>query len=490
MDSFFLRTVRDPFGGDIFDARIAHGRIEWGHGLEPDPEDHVVDADGRWLVPGLWDAHAHFDQWAQARSRLDLSGTPSPAAVTQAVGEALKQDRGGNVFFGFGYRASAWQRQPTVTELDAVSGNRPVVLVSGDMHNGWLNSAAMTLLGVPPRDGIFNEDDWFPLFAKLEPLAPDPEAAVRDAARAAAARGVVGMVDLEFAANHDAWVRRSGQSEPLLRVRTGVYPDLLDDVLDRGLASGDALDESGLIRMGPLKIISDGSLGTRTAHCCEPYVGAEDLDHPRGVQNVPPEELNRLLDLAHQGGLDVALHALGDAAVGLALDAFESVGARGSVEHAQVVRPDDLDRMARLGITASVQPAHLIDDRDAMDRLWPDRADRIFAFRTMLDRGVRLAMGSDAPVAPLDPWLAMAAAVHRSGDGRPPWHQEEAITPREAFAASTDGVDRIRSGDAADVLLLDADPFARATSDDAARTLAEMSVAATFVAGRPTHWGL
>ncbi|MDN5655944.1 MAG: amidohydrolase family protein, partial [Kocuria sp.] len=355
---------------------------------------------------------------------------------------------------------------------------------------GWLNSAAMTLLGVPPRDGIFSEDDWFPLFAKLEPLAPDPEAAVRDAARAAAARGVVGIVDLEFAANHDAWVSRSRQSEPLLRVRTGVYPELLDDVLDRGLACGDALDESGLIRMGPLKIISDGSLGTRTAHCCEPYVGAEDLDHPRGVQNVPPEELARLLDLAHQRDLAVALHALGDAAVGLALDAFGSVGARGSVEHAQVVRPDDLDRMARLGVTASVQPAHLLDDRDAMDLLWPDRADRIFAFRTMLDRGVRLAMGSDAPVAPLDPWLAMAAAVHRSGDERPPWHQEEAITSREAFLASTDGVDRIRSGDVADVLLLDSDPFAGATSDDAARTVAGMWVAATFVAGRPTHWNL
>lgn len=488
MSSFLLRNVREAFTREVLDARITDGRIDLASRISPDIGDEVVDAEGRWLVPGLWDAHVHFDQWAQARSRLDLAGTKSPEAVTRLVGDALAHDSGHGVFFGFGYRASEWSRQATVAELDAVTGSRPVALVSGDMHNGWLNSAAMTLVGAPPRDTPFDEDDWFPLFGRLEPWAPDPESAVRDAMKAAAAKGVVGIVDLEFAANHDVWVRRSQNADTKLRVRTGVYPDLVHTVLERGLASGDVLDERGMVRMGPLKIISDGSLGTRTAHCCEPYLGADEMAHPRGVQNVDPQELVRLLGIARSGGLDVALHALGDAAVSHALDAFQITGSRGSIEHAQVVRWEDIDRMSGLGITASVQPAHLLDDRDVMDRLWADRADRSFAFRAMLDRGVRLALGSDAPVAALDPWLAMAAAVYRSGDGRPPWNQQEALSPREALAASTDGVDRLRSGDRGDVLLLDSDPFGGATSEEAARNLSGMRVAATFVDGRPTHW--
>mgnify|MGYP001941439872 CR=1 FL=1 len=491
MHSYLLRQVRDAATGAIVDARLADGRVEMGPSIEPRSSDEVVEADGRWLLPGLWDAHVHFDQWAVSRSRLDLRGAESPEAVTRIVGEAiLARPDDEAVIFGFGYRASVWNRQPTVAELDAVTGSRPAILISGDMHNGWLNSAALALVGVTGIDGLIDEDRWFPLFGLLQPYVPDTESAVRDAMQAASARGVVGIVDLEFAANYDVWPERlSGDPSPL-RVRTGVYPDRLDAVLERGLRSGDALDEFGLVRMGPLKIISDGSLGTRTAHCCDPYLEASDLVNACGVQTVPAEELHRLLGLARTSGLDVALHALGDAAVDLALGAFEQTGARGSIEHAQVIRWDDVDRLAQAGLTASVQPAHLYDDRDVMDRLWADRADRCFAVRTMKERGVNLALGSDAPVSPLDPWLAMAAAVHRSADERGPWHPEQSLTAREALAASTDGVNRIRTGDAADVVLVDRDPFAGDTPEESARNLVDMPVAATFVGGRVTHWGL
>ena len=118
--------------------------------------------------------------------------------------------------------------------------------------------------------------------------------------------------------------------------------------------------------------------------------------------------------------------------------------------------------MAALGVTASVQPAHLLDDRDVSERLWPGRGDRSFALRWMLDDGVRLAMGSDAPVARLDPWLAMAAAVHRTVDDREAWYPEQSITPREALAASTDGWGTVAEGHPADLALLDTDPLAHA----------------------------
>jgi predicted amidohydrolase YtcJ len=139
-------------------------------------------------------------------------------------------------------------------------------------------------------------------------------------------------------------------------------------------------------------------------------------------------------------------------------------------------------------VTASVQPAHLLDDRDVSERLWPGRGDRSFALRWMLDEGVRLTFGSDAPVARLDPWLAMAAAVHRTADDREPWHPEQSITPREALAASTDGWGTVAAGHPADLVLLDDDPLAPAAdAAEAARRLRAARVAATWVAGELVH---
>ena len=144
--------------------------------------------------------------------------------------------------------------------------------------------------------------------------------------------------------------------------------------------------------------------------------------------------------------------------------------------------------MAELGLRASVQPAHLLDDRDLTERIWPGRGDRCFAFRWMLDDGVELALGSDAPVSPLDPWLAIAAAVHRSADGRDPWHAEQSLTPAEALAASVDGQPTVGVGSRGDLVLLDQDPLAVAgTTAETAAALRDMPVALTVVAGRVVH---
>jgi predicted amidohydrolase YtcJ len=150
----------------------------------------------------------------------------------------------------------------------------------------------------------------------------------------------------------------------------------------------------------------------------------------------------------------------------------------------QLVTRTAVKTMARLNLRASVQPAHLLDDRDVTELIWPDRADRCFALRWMLDDGVELALGSDAPVSPLDPWLAIAAAVHRSGDERPAWHPEQALTAREALAASVDGRGSVHAGMPADLVLLDADPLAEhLDTASASVALRSMPVALTMVAG-------
>lgn len=498
MSCLLIRQARVvPVGGasappGVVDVRVVGDRVvEVAPSLRPQPADEVLEAEGRWLVPGLWDQHVHLGQWAANASRLDLSSTTSPEEAVRLVAAEVAARAGetpGTVVQGFGHRTAAWDRQPTVAELDAVSGDVPVVLISGDAHHGWLNSAALRLLDVPPRDDVVEENEWFPVFARLAEVTETREGkrtAYAKVLDAAVRRGIVGIREFEWADNATEWTERSDSGLAVVRVRTATYAGGLADVIAAGRRTGDVLDTAGLVTMGPLKIISDGSLNTRTAFCHDPYVGDDVLEHPRGRANNSPEELVELLATASANGLEVAVHAIGDAAVGIALDAFSHTGARGSIEHAQLVVPGDVVRMGRLGVVASVQPAHLLDDRDVTQQCWPDRADRCFPLRSMLDASVVLALGSDAPVAPLDPWESMAAAVHRSGDDRPEWNSAETITVAEALAGSVDGAGTVRTGSLADLVLVDADPLAGAPSGpEAAARLRGIGVDATVVAGQ------
>ena len=497
MTSFVLRRVRlvdvDGTGAtaEPVDVRITAGVVT-AVGVEVAGADlPEVDADGRWLVPGLWDQHVHLGQWSLSSARLDLGGATSADHAVALVRDRLAQ-RPGLPVIGWGHRPTGWPEEPLVSMLDAIGTDQPVILIAGDGHHAWLNSVALMALALSSREGVVAEGEWFRAYGRLASIIGDdgtgPDA-YRRTLQEAAALGVVGLTDFEFSGGHEEWADRWSTGAALLRIRMATYADGLEGVVAAGLRTGDPLpgcDERA--RMGPLKIISDGSLNTRTAWCCEPYAGPSPLGFPHGQPNQTPEELRALLRRATDSGLTVAVHAIGDRAVGDALDAFAETGARGSIEHAQLVRREDVRRMAELGVTASVQPAHLLDDRDVTERLWPGRGDRSFALRWMLDDGVRLALGSDAPVARLDPWLAMAAAVHRTGDDREPWHPEQAISPREALAASTDGRGTVAAGHPADLALLDTDPLAPCDDPaEAAALLRSVSVHATWVAGELVH---
>ncbi|GAB2973235.1 amidohydrolase [Nocardioides montaniterrae] len=436
-----------------------------------------VDAEGRWLIPGLWDQHVHLGQWAQAGKRLDTSRARSPE---QAI--ALAADRvataPGIPVIGWGHRPATWTRQGTAAELDEVSGITPVILVAGDGHHAWLNSAAQAALGLPHREGVVAEDEWYAAYRLLDGLAPITDADYATTLQQAAAMGVVGLVDLEFVADLDAWRERWGNGCDLLRVRAATYAEGLEPAIDQHLRTGTPLLEGDdRLTMGPLKIISDGSLNTRTAWCHQPYAHDPHPDSPQGAPNVGTHELTALLARAHSHGFEVATHAIGDAAIDQALDAYALTHARGSIEHAQLITDKAIARLAQLPVRASVQPHHLVDDRDLIDLTWPGRGGRAYAFRSLLDAGVELALGSDAPVSPLDPWLAIDAAVRRTGDDRPAWHPEQALTRQEALAASTDGQPMVAVGSRGDLVLLEDDPL----------TTTRPGVALTVVAGRITH---
>ncbi|MDN4612345.1 amidohydrolase [Arthrobacter burdickii] len=476
--------------GDPLDLLIEDGVITAiGETIDSNAAQ-VVEVGGRWVSPGLWDSHVHMGQWALLRQRLDLSSATSAAGAALLVGERLREmpPPAGQPLIGYGFQDGLWPDAPSAELLDAVSADVPVVLVSKDLHTAWLNSPALANHGHAGHPtGLLREQAAFDVNARISAL-PDEhlDAWVADAVQAAAARGVVGIVDLEMTLSIDRWAHRVATGTRGLRVRTGVYAQDLDAVIARGLRTGDVIDGTdGLVTMGPFKIITDGSLNTRTAFCHDPYPGLEGKDGGHGISTVNGNDLVDHLRRASSAGLVPAVHAIGDAANSLVLDAFEEIGCGGSIEHAQLVREEDFGRFAQLGITASVQPEHAMDDRDVADRYWPGRTHRAFAFASLVAAGVRITLGSDAPVAQLDPWVSMAAAVSRARDGREAWHPEQRVLSSVALAASTDGRATLRAGSVADLVISELDPLVAGDQQ-----LRNFQVSATMLDGRWTHFTL
>ena len=449
--------------GEIVDIRIADGLIAEIGRLDGEG----TDLGGRIVVPGLWDNHVHFSQWALSSQRFDLSAATSAAEAAAMVGATAT----GLLFVGVGFRDALWPDEPTVAMLDAATGERPVVLISADLHAAWANSAALLHYGFE-TDGLLREQSAFDLtraVGAVDEVTLDSWAV--QAGQGAAARGVVGFADLEMGWNLDTWQRRRAAGFTTQRVEFAIYTQHLDRAIELGLRTGTRLDD--LLSVGRYKVLTDGSLNTRTAFCSDPYPGSDN----RGLLEVDPEVLRGNMRRAIDAGIEPTVHAIGDAALAVALDAYASLGAGGWVEHAQLVADADVARFAALGVTASVQPEHGMDDRDVADRYWAGRTNRFIPLRSMLDAGATLAFGSDAPVAPLDPWVTMDAAVTRARDGREPWHPEQRISFAEALTASTRST--VEVGQPADLAVLDADP--------ADGSLRSMPVAATLLAGRFTH---
>lgn len=443
----------------------------------------VLEADGAWVIPGLWDNHVHTVQWALAAEREPLGDVSSAAEAVLRMESVAALADGRRV--GSGFRDALWADAPSLEALDARTGEEPTYLINADVHSVWLNSAALRREGFTSPDGMLREEEAFEISRRLNAVDPEhADRAVRLAGERAAARGITGLVDFDMAWNADAWPRRIAAGFAQHRVEFAVYPFDLERAITEGLRTGELwethdapADGRGLVRVGSLKVISDGSLGTRTAACSHPYPGD---DENFGVVTVEPERLIELLTRATGAGLAAAVHAIGDRATTAALDGFTITGASGTIEHAQLVRHADLARFARLGVVASVQPQHALDDRDLVDGYWAHQTAIGYPLAALRDAGAELRFGSDAPVAPLDPWLAIAAAVSRTDDRREAWHPEERLSVDDALRASVRS--SIRPGEPADLVLCGRSPAASSGAQ-----LREMPILATVLGGRITH---
>lgn len=476
------------FGGDPVDIVIRDGVIAeivpaGSLSGEGTAEGETVDVSGRWIGPGMWDSHVHFTQHVIRRSRVDLTGTTSAVDVLATARRALDSGHPllNGMLMGYGFRDGLWEEPASLAAIEAAIPEVPVVLVSGDLHCGWMNRAAAARLGVElDETGLLREGPWIEVHHSMDQTDALPLSAYREAADAAASRGVVGVVEFESADNVAEWRARVEGGVTNLRVEAAVWPDRLEQVIAAGWRTGDPIDEHGLVRFGRLKVVVDGSLNTRTAWCWDPYPGM-DPSHPLacGMESVPVSELRRLLERARDAGIDAAVHAIGDRANSEVLDTFAELGMRGVIEHAQLVREDDFARFAELGLIASVQPEHAMDDRDVADHHWAGRTDRAFAFGSLHRAGAELRLGSDAPVAPLDPWISISAATARSRGEREAWHPEQQVPLDVALAASTRST--LAVGQPADLVITGRDPYASDRDE-----LRDMPVAATLLGGRFT----
>jgi predicted amidohydrolase YtcJ len=475
------------------------------------PGGEVLDLGGRCVLPGLADSHIHFTWYALSRRALDLGGATTLDEVLALVAERARETTPGEWILGLRWDQERWpeRRFPTAADLDRAAPEHPVMLRAKSGHASVANSLALRLAGItagtpdPPGgrigrdaegrpDGMFFEDSAMGLIADLVPR-PGPEetdSALREAFPSAWRVGLTAIHDMDRPPAFAACQRLHARQELGLRVVKYLPADALDCALEVGLRAG--LGDEWL-RVGGIKVFADGALGPRTAAMLAPYEG-----EPGNVGVVTTDEgtLRALARKAIAGGLPLAVHAIGDRANRIVLDALAEIGTGGlrhRIEHVQLLHPDDMGRLARLGVVASMQPIHATQDCEMADRYWGDRCATGYAWRSLLEAGTALAFGSDCPVEDLNPFLGIHAAVTRrridSFPGPEGWYPEQRLTVEEAVRAYTLGAayaagleDRLGSlapGKLADLVVLGRDIF---TCDPMA--IAGAQVVATMIGGR------
>lgn len=433
-------------------------------------ETAVVNAAGRRVVPGFIDAHTHMSMGGFNLLALDLRRTRDPAQFTRSVADFARTRPAGAWLTDGAWDHEQWSppRLPTKEMLDPVTGNHPTCLSRQDGHMIVCNSIALSLARITretpdPPGGVIVRDARGEPTGVLKDAAMDAIAAVRPprtleelsqalstAMRHAASVGVTSVQDLPGDPRDlDAWeaMRRAGA----LTVRVHYRLPLSEWERARDRRSSMRNDE--WLRLGGVKGYADGSLGSSTALFDAPY--GDDRNN-RGVfasEAIPLSRMEERVAAADRAGLQVVIHAIGDRANGEILDLYERVATangprdrRFRIEHAQHLRAADIPRFARLGVIASMEAYHAIDDgRWAEKRIGRERCRTTYAFRSLLDAGAALAFGSDWDVAPLSPIAGMDAAVtRRTIDGMNPggWFPEQRISPGEALVAYTSGAAR------------------------------------------------
>jgi predicted amidohydrolase YtcJ len=462
------------------------------------PKTESVDLRGAFVLPGFIDSHVHFVNGGFSLMNIQLRDASTKDEFIRRIADKAKSLPPGEWILNGDWDHENFRpvELPRKDWIDAVTPLNPVCVNRLDEHMILANSLALKIAGITKATpvpaggeivknpatgeptGILKDAAMDLVYAKIPEATPAQNRRAIEAAMSyAAAHGVTSVHDVSGEVGLDIY--QDLLKEGNLRTRICFYVPVtsLDQVAGMKFKTGFGNE---FLKFGGLKGFADGSLGSATAYFFEPFTDNPATSGLLHAQMFPEGVMETRVRTADRAGLQTAIHAIGDRANAMILDIYERVAAadgardrRFRVEHAQHVRPADIARFGRLGVIASVQPYHLIDDgRWAEKKIGPERVTWTYPFKSFLDGGVRLAFGSDWPVAPMDPILGIYAAVtRRTLDDRHPdgWVPEQKISLEEAikgftwngafaeFAESVKG--SLEPGKLADLVVLDRDLF-------------------------------
>lgn len=480
------------------------------------PGAREVALPGAAVVAGFHDAHIHTGSVARGLATVDLRGSATLDEALERLAAFISARPGEGWITGGYWDANPWPTGvPTKRDLDRVCPDRPVALASLDGHSVWVNSLGLRRAGIDastpdPAGGVIHREPGSREPAGVlresasavvrdlseQELDPELPGLLEEAQRRLLAMGLTHLTDFDEGATRLAFEGLRTEGKLKLRVHKGIPMEDLDRAIAEGWRTGDG---DRWITTGPVKLFSDGALGSHTAH-----MGSDFADDPgnHGVEAIPAETIAELVRRANSAGIGVATHAIGDRANRLVLDAYErniaitrERGLRNRIEHAQHIERGDLARFVSLGVIASLQPTHCTTDFRLAGRRIGDRDLANYAWRSLLDLGARVAFGSDAPIEPPNPLYGVHAAVtrqNRDGDPAGGFEPQERVSVDEAlrlFSAGSayaagleDRAGEIAVGKYADFVALEADPGAVPPSE-----LWKIGVAATIVDGEVVH---
>ena len=468
--------------------------------------DHMINGEGKTVLPGLIDAHGHVLDLGTAQMIVELTGTSSLADLQQRLRNYAAEHPNDAWIIGFGWNQELWpdKRFPTAADLDAVVPHRPVMLERVDGHAVVANSAAMKAAGVTSatqapaggriENGLF-VDNATDLIRKAVPSRTPAQAdeALAKAQEQLLSVGVTSGGSMSTSVDDWEAMKRAGDAGRL-NVRLMAYLSGTESLAavphPTEWMYGDRLRAVGI------KLFADGALGSRGAWLKQPYA---DKPESHGLQFHSDAEMLKLADTAAAAGFQVATHAIGDAANAQVISTYEQLSKtygrdrRWRIEHFQIADPADIPRLGPAGIIASMQPTHQTSDRlMAEKRLGPNRLAGAYAWQSVLKSGARLAFGTDFPVESPNPFPGLSAAISRQDvNGQPPggWIPSERLTFEQALSAYTRGgayagfaedrIGALEPGKWADFVIVDRDPT-KVNPQDLART----EVLETWVGGR------
>ena len=476
----------------IQDGKISH--LLFGtEGNNPPGAGKSLDLKGRFLMPGLIDSHLHLRNYAESLDKIDCE-TDTKRECLDRVKKRVADTPPGSWILGHGWNHNNWLNgYGSAAELDQAAPNHPVYLTGKSLHVSWANSKALSLAGIhngildPPGGALQRDEKGNPtgiLFEDavklIEGLIPVPDLEetariINQAQKSLWRMGLTGVHD--FDRELCIFALQSLVKQDLLRLRVvkSIPSTYLSKAIEKGYRTGAGND---WIWFGGVKEFMDGALGPQTGAMLAPYEGTDLL----GMLLKTEDEIFELGQHAANNGLALSIHAIGDLANRTLLNALERLRRYEKengiqplphrIEHVQLIDPEDISRLAELGIIASMQPIHATSDMEMADLYWGERTASAYAPGLQLAQGAQLIFGSDAPVESPNPWWGIHAAVtRRRANGFPGpdgWRPENRISIQQALNAYTlapakatgrsNIQGKIKPGYWADLIVLEADP--------------------------------